>query len=150
MLNKIISLYKSFYVNAPKKHRREFAEKLRTDNIARLKVMSLFVLSLIPFMALAHFEIIKLKYCKTIPFYCETLFGAHYAAVSFSIIYLIVYRFANPRNWKIFFCGSVRIFFHSSISYDLFDFIARISTFVWQYFFLYNWCRIYGCSFCNI
>ncbi len=111
MLNKIIFLYKSFYVNAPKKHRREFAEKLRTDNIARLKVMSLFVLSLIPFMALAHFEIIKLKYCKTIPFYCETLFGAHYAAVSFSIIYLIVYRFANPRNWKIFFAEAFVFFF---------------------------------------
>lgn len=100
MLNKIISLYKSIYVNVPKKYRREFAEKLRVDNLARLKVMSIFILMLMPFMVFAHFEIIERKYCTSIHFYCESLFGAHYGGIIFSIAYLLIYKFGNPIRWK--------------------------------------------------
>jgi hypothetical protein len=129
MLNKIISLYKSIYVNAPKKYRREFAEKLRIDNLARLKVMSIFILMLMPFMAFAHFEIIEHKYCNSIHFYCESLFGAHYSGIIFSVVYLLIYKFGNPIHWKPIIAE-----FYVFISIQLFLFIFAISSLASQLF----------------
>jgi hypothetical protein len=100
MLNRLISIYKSIYVNVPHKYRREFADNLRSDNLARLQVMAICILILSPFMIWGHYEIIKHEYCSKNPFYCETLFSAHYASLVFSIIFLFVYRFANPMSWK--------------------------------------------------
>ncbi len=129
MLNKVISLYKSIYVNAPKKYRREFAEKLRIDNLARLRVMSIFILILTPFMAFAHFEIIERNYCTSIHFYCESLFGAHYAGIAFSFAYLFIYKFGNPLRWKQIF-AEFFVFF----SIQLFLLVFAVSSLASQLF----------------
>lgn len=100
MLDKLISIYKSIYVNVPYRHRREFAERLRIDNISRLRVVSIFILLLTPFMLWAHLEIISHNYCKNIPYYCESLFGAHYSSILFSILYLSLFKFFNPEKWS--------------------------------------------------
>lgn len=130
MINKFLSLYKTIYVNAPPKNRREFAEKLRIDNLSRLRLMSIFILLLIPFMEFAHYEIIQNKYCSSFHYYCETLFGAHYTGVIYSIAYLLIYKFANPINWKkgladLFIFFSIQLFLSifafSSLASQLFS-----------------------------
>ncbi|MBP9887774.1 MAG: serine/threonine-protein phosphatase [Leptospiraceae bacterium] len=110
MLNNFIFFFKSIYVNVPSKHRREFADKLRTENLTRLKVMALFILFLTPFMGFAHFQLIEKSYCSKIHFYCETLFAAHYSSILYALIYLVIYKYTNPKNWHRFFSEILVLF----------------------------------------
>ncbi|HMV41189.1 MAG TPA: PP2C family protein-serine/threonine phosphatase [Leptospiraceae bacterium] len=100
MIKNLISIYKTIYVNVPFRYRREFADKLRMDNLSRFNLVSFFILLLSPFMVWTHIEIVSHNYCNLYLYYCEVLFGAHYLGVFFALVYLIFYRFLNPAKWN--------------------------------------------------
>ncbi|MBP7281980.1 MAG: serine/threonine-protein phosphatase [Leptospiraceae bacterium] len=110
MSEQIISLYKSIYVNIPHIYRGEFSKKLRHENLGRLNFMSICLLLLTPFMVYAHGQLVEHQYCSKNHFYCDTLFTAHYTAIGYAILYIIIYKFANPLRWKSFF-GEILVFF---------------------------------------